>query len=99
MRRYPHPRRERSFVKAGQTLGAQYLDEPVSDSFVHGTLPGRVRLLIVQPRRQDVERLHGGGYASTSYRGGQEVLGISNRGFTSMLHVYLLILCQIVEIF
>lgn len=46
MRRYPHPRWERSFVQAGQTLGAKYLDERVSESFVQGTFAGRVRLCV-----------------------------------------------------
>lgn len=46
MRRYPHPRWERSFVQAGQTLSAEYLDERVSESFVQGTLSCSVCLCI-----------------------------------------------------
>lgn len=46
MRRYPHPRWERSFVQAGQTLSAEYLDERVPESFVQGTFSSRVRLCI-----------------------------------------------------
>jgi len=42
MRRYSHPRGERSFVQAGQTLGAEYLDERISESSVQGTFAGRV---------------------------------------------------------
>lgn len=46
MRRYPHPRWERSFVQAGQTFSAEYLDESVSESFVQGTFSGRICLCI-----------------------------------------------------
>lgn len=46
MRRYPHPRWERSFVQAGQTFSAEYLNERVPESFVQCTFSSRVSLCI-----------------------------------------------------